>query len=268
MSKIHARLAAPITVKKNNTAKFAVSSGGLIVTPSTALVNATLPQKVTFTVSLNNSGGLSSLYGISVNLLFDNTIFDLSTATIDYTGSIFGIAGTNCLVMNYTSSNMVSVGLTRYANAAINGQGLLFKVTLQTKSPMTSTLTKTPVTAYVDAANNQTGDTLVVQDAPIVYFDVINTLGVETLKSDVFMLYPNPTNDVLYLVLGTNTAQNNNLKLKVINMLGQTVNEMNIQSSTTEVFTRDWGPSGVYFVEVSNTDNAVLMTKKIIVQRK
>ena len=51
-------------------------------------------------------------------------------------------------------------------------------------------------------------------------------------------------------------------------MLGQTVNDMNIQSSTTEVFTRDWGPSGVYFVEVSNTDNAVLMTKKIIVQRK
>jgi len=268
MSKIHARLAAPITVKKNNTAKLALSSGGLIITPSTALVNATLPQKVTFTVNLNNSGGLSSLYGISVNLLFDNTIFDLSTATIDYTGSIFGNAGTNCLVMNYTSSNIVSVGLTRYANAAINGQGLLFKVTLQTKSPMTSTLTQTPVTAYVDAANNQTGDTLVVQDAPIVYFDVINTLGVETLKSDVFMLYPNPTNDVLYLVLGTNTAQNNNLKLKVINMLGQTVNEMNIQSSTTKVLTRDWGPSGVYFVKVSNTDNAVLMTKKIIVQRK
>jgi hypothetical protein len=138
---------------------------------NTIINGATLPQTVTFTVNLNNTGGLNALYGISVNLIFDNTIFDLSTATIDYTGSIFGNTGAECLIMNYNSSTGVSVGLTRYANAAINGQGLLFKVTLRTKTVFSSSLTQTPVSSYVDAANNQAGNSIVIQDAPITLPD-------------------------------------------------------------------------------------------------
>ena len=268
MSQVHARQAnskpfriAPKT--QNNT----LSVGGLVVTPSTIIINgATLPQTVTFTVNLNNTGGLNSLYGISVNLVFDNNIFDLSTATIDYIGSIFGITGSDCLVMNYNSATAVSVGLTRYANAAINGQGLLFKVTLQTKSPLGSSLTQTPVTAYVDAANNQAGDTFAIQDAPVTNFTIINNLGIEDIKQDEFVLYPNPTNDILYLSIGKSINQLENFKLIVFNTLGQIVNEIPIRNSNMQISTRNWGASGVYFVKIVDVSNSILTTKKIILK--
>jgi sugar lactone lactonase YvrE len=144
-----------------------LAGGELIVTPISSFVNGTsFPETITFSVSLNNKGGLSTLYGISVNLIFDNTVFDLSTAKIDYIGSIFGIIGLDSLVLNYNSTNAVSVGLTRFNNSAINGQGLLFKVTLKTKLAFSST-NQTTVTAYVDSANNQAGENLVVADAPL-----------------------------------------------------------------------------------------------------
>ncbi|WP_264520932.1 T9SS type A sorting domain-containing protein [Flavobacterium sp. N1994] len=245
------------------------ASGTLTVTPNNTVINgAALPQTVTFTVSVNNTGGLNALYGTSVNLLFDETIFDLNTATVDYTGSIFGTVGADCLALNFNSTNMISVGLTRYANAAIVGQGLLFKVTLQTKSSLGSSLTQTSVSGYVDAANNQVGETLVIQDAPVTNLVITNNLGTNPIKQDDFVLYPNPTNDMVHLVTGTKASQLNNLKLKVITILGQTVEEMNIQNPTTDLSTKNWGATGIYFVQITNSNNTIIMTKKVIVNRK
>lgn len=268
MGQIHARHvnAKPFSITPN-TQRNTLTVGELIVSPNATIINAaTLPQTVTFTVNLNNTGGLYALYGISVNLIFDDTIFDLSTASVDYAGSIFGTAGSDCLVMNYNSATAVSVGLTRYANAAINGQGLLFKVTLQTKSPLGSSLTQTPVTAYVDSANNQVGETLVIQDAPITNLNIINNLGVNTVITDEFVLYPNPTNDILYLSTGRSLDQISNLKLIVFNTLGQIVNEMPIRYSNMQISTRNWGSSGVYFVKIVDDYYNILTTKKVILK--
>ena len=220
MNQVHARQTniETIAVAPRNQ-QSALSVGTLVVTPNFSVINAAnLPQTVTFTVNLNNTGGLNALYGISVNLLFDNTIFDLNTATIDYAGSIFGNAGSDCMVINYNSATAVSVGLTRFANAAINGQGLLFKVTLQTNSILSS-LTETSVSAYVDAANNQVGDTLVVQDAPVTSLSIINNLGIDDLKNDGFLLYPNPTNSKVFF----DNSKFNFREVAIYNSLGQEV---------------------------------------------
>jgi hypothetical protein len=270
MSQVHARQIniKPFSIAPN-TQSNTLTVGGLIVKPNATIINAaTFPQSVTFTVNLNNTGGLNTLYGISVNLIFDNTVFDLNTATIDYAGSIFGTAGADCLVMNYNSASGISVGLTRYANAAINGQGVLFKVTLQTKSPLGSSLTQTPVTAYIDSANNQTGDTLVIQDAQVSNFTIINNLGIDTIKQDEFILYPNPTNDILYLSIGKSINQLENFKLIVFNTLGQIVNEMPVKNSNMQISTRNWGAAGMYFVQITNSTNTVLTTKKVLLVRK
>jgi len=271
MNQVHAKMASPSdsTAPPHFTAQqLTTAAGSLLVIPNNTIINgAALPQSVTFTVNVNNTGGLSSLYGISANLLFDDTIFDLSTAIIDFTGSIFGIVETDCLEKRYISTNRVSVALTRFANAPINGQGILFKVTLQTKTTLPN-LTQTPVTAYVDASNNQAGETLVIQEAPVNNLTVINNLAVNTVKAEYFILYPNPANEIVYLFMGTNATQNNDLKVKVFNMLGQMVEEIAIQNTTTELSTKNWGTAGVYFVEVTKSDNTVLMTKKVIVNRK
>jgi hypothetical protein len=268
MNRIHAKMASPSPIQLTAQSQLTLAGGNLIITPNATVVNSLVPQNITFTVSLSNSGGLSGLYGISVNLLFDENIFDLNTATVDYAGSIFGAPSTDCLVMNFASTNTVSVALTRFANAPINGQGLLFKVTLQTKSPVTSSLSQTPVTGYVDSANTQTGDPIVVQEAAPMNFTVINNLATNTIKTEDFVLYPNPASDKIYIVMGSNATQTNDFKVKVFNMLGQMVEEIAIQNTTTELSTKNWGAAGVYFVEVTNTNNTVLMTKKVIVNRK
>jgi hypothetical protein len=216
-----------------------------------------LPQTITFTVNLNNTGGLNALYGISVNLLFDQTIFDLNTATINYTGSIFGNVGSDCLALNYNSDNTVSVGLTRFGNAAINGQGLLFKVTIQTKTTLPN-LAATPVTAFVESANNQAGDTLVIQDAPATNFTIINNLGLDTIKQDEFVLYPNPVNDILMIKSSTIIY-----KISVYNTLGQLLISKNENSKEFSVDLSSLS-NGNYFIRLeSNNKNELFKIVKM-----
>ena len=243
------------------------TSGTLIVTPNISIINgATLPQTVTFNVNLNNTGGLTSLYGISVNLIFDNTIFDLSTATINYSGSIFGNAGTDCLVMNYNSSTGVSVGLTRFANAAINGNGLLFKVTLQTKTTLPN-LSTTQVTAYVDSANNQIGEVLEISDSMPIDFSVINNnLSIKDNTFNNFKFYPNPAREQIIIDLGNNS----NIvgwNYKIVNTLGQQVQIGVLNSQQNIIQLNNIKGQGVYFINIYDSLNFLLGIKKIIIQQ-
>ena len=268
MNQVHARQASdkPFGIAPN-TSNNAQVVGALNVTPNVSIINgAVIPQTVTFTVNLTNTGGLSSLYGISTNLIFDNTIFDLSTATIDYTGSIFGLVNTDCLAINYNSATGVSVGLTRYANTAINGQGLLFKVTLQTKTTLPN-LPQTQVTSYVDAANNQLGNPLEIGDSLPMNFSVINVnLGVQDTVLNTFKLYPNPTKGILYFSVGDSYLNFQELKLKIVNTLGQVIDQISVKSATEEIISKNWGGAGMYFVQIETTQGEILGVKKIILQ--
>ena len=268
MNQVHARQASdkPFGIAPN-TSNNAQVVGALNVTPNVSIINgAVLPQTVTFTVNLTNTGGLSSLYGISTNLIFDNTVFDLSTATIDYTGSIFGLVNTDCLAINYNSATGVSVGLTRYANTAINGQGLLFKVTLQTKTTLPN-LPQTQVTSYVDAANNQLGNPLEIGDSLPMNFSVINVnLGIKDTVLNTFKLYPNPTKGILYFSVGDSYLDFQELKLKIVNTLGQVIDQISVKNSTEEIITKNWGSSGLYFVQIETIQGEILGIKKIILQ--
>ncbi|MCX6184338.1 MAG: T9SS type A sorting domain-containing protein [Flavobacterium sp.] len=258
MNQVHNRMAWQAPDHFSAQAQQTLAVGSLTVTPNSTIINgAALPQSVTFTVSVNNTGGLNALYGMSVNLGFDNTVFDLSTATVDYTGSIFGNAGSDCLALNYNSDNTVSVGLTRFGNAPINGQGLLFKVTIQTKTTLPN-LTQTPVTAYVDAANNQAGDTLVIQDAPATNFTIINNLGLDTIKQDEFVLYPNPVNDILMIKSSTIIH-----KISVYNTLGQLLISKNENSNEFSVDLSSLS-NGNYFIRLeSNNKNELFKIVKM-----
>ena len=127
-------------------------------------------------------------------------------------------------------------------------------------------MNQTPVTAYVDAANNQAGDTLVIQDAPVTNLTIINNLGIDDVKQDEFVLYPNPTNDILYITTGRGIDQINSLKLIVFNTLGKIVNEIPIRSSNMQISTRNWGAAGVYFVKIVDDSNNIVATKKVILK--
>ena len=96
---------------------------------------------------------------------------------------------------------------------------------------------------------------------------IINNLGTNTIKQDEFILYPNPASDVIYLQMGANT-QLAEMKVKVVNLLGQVIEEQPIQNTTTALSTKNWGAAGVYFVQISNQYNTTSVTKKVMVNRK
>lgn len=240
MSQSHSKMASvPITppnVVNGN------SVGGVIVTPSTTTIEgAGVPQLITFTVDVQNSVGLDALYGINTNLLFDPDFFDLSTATVDYTGSIFGSLNSDCLVQKFASESYLSVALTRYANAPINGEGLLYKVTLFTKPIAQGVGYNTTVFGYSDAANDQTGTPLPIGDASPINISISN-LGVPTNALNDFAFYPNPVKDKLTIRSGSVI----NL-VSVYNVIGQLVWTQN-QNSNEVTVDLSGLPTNTYFV--------------------
>jgi hypothetical protein len=65
--------------------------------------------------------------------------------------------------------------------------------------------------------------------------------------------------------MGANT-QLAGMKVKVVNLLGQVIEEQPIQNTTTELSTKNWGAAGVYFVQIINDQGQILEIKKIILQ--
>ena len=106
-----------------------------------------------------------------------------------------------------------------------------------------------------------------VQDAPANNLTIINNLGINTIKHDEFILYPNPASDVVYLQMEAHT-QLAGMKIKVVNLLGQVIEEQPIQNTTTELSTKNWGAAGLYFVQIINQNNTTSVTKKVMVNRK
>lgn len=244
----------------------AQGDGTVVVTANPSSISTTqLPQSITLQVSLQNSGGLNALYGISVNLLLDNTIFDLTTANVDYTGSIFGTNGTDCLVIHYITDSSISVGLTRYASSAINGQGLLCTITLQTKSSISGSVNQTQIVSYVDAANNQAGDPLTV-DGGNTAMNVGNNVGISNVSSDYFSIFPNPANGVIYLKTNLSNEELKNCRLTVFNSVGQKVYETWISKNIETFSTLSWGAAGVYSVTIKNSNGSIISSAKIVLK--
>jgi hypothetical protein len=67
--------------------------------------------------------------------------------------------------------------------------------------------------------------------------------------------------------MGANT-QLAGMKVKVVNLLGQVIEEQPIQNTTAELSTKNWGAAGMYFVQITNSNNTTSITKKVIVERK
>lgn len=244
----------------------AQSDGDVVVTPTPSNINTTqLPQTITLQVSLNNTGGLNALYGISVNLLLDNTIFDLPTTSIDYTGSIFGTNSVDCLVIHYVTDSSISIGLTRYASSAINGQGLLCTITLQTKSSISGSVSQTQITSFADAANNQAGDPLSVQGSTLGMNLGTNT-GIKNLETGSFSFYPNPTNENFYVESNLTEEDLKHTHIVIYNSIGQQVYKSKITQNIEAVSTKTWGIAGLYSVEIKNRDGKIIGNKKLVLE--
>ncbi len=241
--------------------------GELLITSNTNGINTSnLPQSVTFTFSLNNLGRLNNLLALDTNIYFDEAVFDLNTATVDYTNSIFGLIETDCFAFNNaSSSSLYFVNFFRYPSIPIAGDGLLFKITVNTK-PAIPNISSTSVVANV--VNGLTSDFggVNIPNAGIINLNVNNGLGVTDFSNEAIVLYPNPTTDILNIDFTKKELFKNGYTLQIYNALGQLINNMPLNSDSSQISTKKWGSSGIYYIKITNDSNTCVLTKKIVLQ--
>jgi threonine synthase len=90
-----------------------------------------------------------------------------------------------------------------------------------------------------------------------------NTVGVEEIKNQTFLVYPNPAKDVLFVDLKGNETINS---IKLFNSVGQLVSVHSaIVSKTITELNIQLLSNGIYYLQL-NTNNGLKMAKVIIAQ--
>jgi hypothetical protein len=243
------------------------ADGEILITSNTNLINTSnLPQSVTFTATLNNLGRLNNLLGLHTNLYFDEAVFDVSTATVDYANSIFGIVDTDCYAFNGIADIApYFVALYRNPDNPIAGDGLLFKITLNTKQTIPN-ISNTSCTATV--FNGMTSDfgEVYIPNASTITLNVNNGLGVTDFSNEAIVLYPNPTTDILNIDFKNKELFKNGYTLQTYNALGQLINNIPLNSDSSQISTKKWGSTGIYYIKIIDESNTCIFTKKITIQ--
>lgn len=223
MSRIHARPIRPDNPLNEPFFQRTAVAGNLTVIPSPGYVNSNqLPQQVELQVSLANSGGtLNNLYGISFDIAVDTTVFDLQNTTFDYVGSIFGTPSQDFLNIEYVANGIVSVGMTRFNNPAINGNGLLCKIRLNTYPTLNLSAATLSFNGTVVAANDEVGNPYVIGPATVqIPYGPTADISTATTEHLQVMVYPNPAKEELNLLMGRQVLIR---EIKVLDEMGRVV---------------------------------------------
>ena len=93
----------------------------------------------------------------------------------------------------------------------------------------------------------------------------VSTLEIVHLENNEFSIYPNPAKDQITIDLGTNLNAMG-WSYKIVNTLGQEVLNGALNSQQNTIQLNNIKGQGVYFVKVFDSSNALMETKKIIIQ--
>ena len=199
------------------------TTGNLVVVPTPGYVSASAQsQQLDLSVSLANAGStLNNLYGISFDIAVDTNVFDLQNTTFDYSGSIFGIPSQNFLKIEYVANGVVSVGMTRFNNPSVNGNGLLCKIRLNTYPALNYSGTNLTFNGTVSAANDSIGMPYAIGPAS-VQIPYGSSASISEIRDDnsQVILYPNPAGELLNVMINEEVFVK---EIKVLDEIGRVV---------------------------------------------
>ena len=92
-----------------------------------------------------------------------------------------------------------------------------------------------------------------------------SALNNQSFRDNLFNIYPNPAKDQITIDLGT-TSNTMGWSYKIVNTLGQEVLNGALNSQQNTIQLNNIKGQGVYFVKVYDGSNALMETKKIIIQ--
>ena len=119
-------------------------------------------------------------------------------------------------------------------------------------------------------------DTITVIDTMVVkkYVTVTDTLVIDITttglnqhkNSNSIKVYPNPTNDVIHINTGTQYQQISNYTVKIINQTGGIIFESKISKSMFDINLKDFGKTGLYYIQIIDNLGNITDTRKIILK--
>ena len=91
-------------------------------------------------------------------------------------------------------------------------------------------------------------------------------LNNQSFNTNSFNIYPNPTKDLITIDCGNRTNVNG-WNYKIVNTIGQEVQNGALNSQWNTVQLNNIKGQGIYFVKIYDSSNALMDTKKIIIQK-
>ena len=127
------------------------------------------------------------------------------------------------------------------------------------------------VTTYIyDTLITNVFDTIVIYDTSYISISVTDTLFIDISFtntgisiSNTISIYPNPANDVVIINNG-NYSIMTNYQLNIVNAIGQVVFNNLVDVPTFSIPVSTIGPPGLYFINIIDSSNNVVLTKYLI----
>lgn len=188
----------------------------------------------------------SASYSVSEATATKTVKVKLSTPSNGETTVIVDLTGGTATNADY---QVTGAGLVSFAHGETE-KSIVFDITNDT-----NTETNETVTFVLTSPKNAVLGTPVSATLTIIYNDPI---GLNTNKIENLNIYPNPAKDVLYL-----TASEKINTVNIINMMGQIVKKVKVESSTGSINVSDLS-AGIYSVIVNG--DAAQSTLKLIVK--
>ena len=252
----------------NPTYSIAAVSGASSYTWTAPVGTTIISGQGTTSVTLEVSGTFSSgtLSVIANNACSSSVAKTLALSNTPLTPTSITGSTTPCGIVTYTSATVaqaVSYTWTVPTGMEITaGQGTSTITVNVIASSVTGNIT-------VKASNNcKTGNarslavnscsfsTRMSEASPI---QVVNESEVEVI------VFPNPTNEIVNIQLSNELEEN--IKIELINLIGQKVSEVVIQKGNTSTSaTLEGMPAGIYLLQASKSDGTLIYTTKILKQ--
>jgi hypothetical protein len=107
-------------------------------------------------------------------------------------------------------------------------------------------------------------DTISVLDTLIIDVEITNLGSVQNTHQ--IKVYPNPSNDVIFIHLGENYQQLSDYRISIINATGKSVFESQLTESEFEINVNDFGHYGLFLLRILDKTGRIVDNKKLIVK--
>ena len=153
------------------------------------------------------------------------------------------------------SGDAVSGSTFTPANASLGQKVISYSYTSQQGCSGSASQT----TIVADTVGNvcSTYDTLIIT----VHF----TTGINANTSNSIKFYPNPTNDILNIDNGNYQAMSG-YSIKIVSLTGAVIYNQPITTQSVQISMNDFGTTGLYFAQIIDPNNAIVDSKKIVLQ--